>query len=557
MFPLNLVRALNALDFTQPIYAGDLALIQPHERDSSSGDAPPVSIPFAFGGCGWALSAPALALLQAPESQTTWHAIESASQGKDPPLSHERGPGWSPAIPNLRLDSAVADDVLFGLLVHSVNHANIRPSSSSPQPYIRAVAIPGWSQAPLDVLGGVPQCSSPDDDSRGNESNHAQEMDSNGLPAGFADVEHMCHRRVHDLGHWNHIRANTGEEDEQGGASFLLPPPRVLALGDCRPSGSGRDDQEGGKGVRPVVLHMGDEVGGESKVWRDQLGEQSSGKESLMGQLIRAAHAGAASIVSTKSWSDQATSETYLVSGNLGLLASFEGSPLWYWRLCATHHDVASPDTFTISGPTREAFMSAARAPKRQQEVVINDIAATLEVNAFNPKVDHAQFVLLVSHFYVFAVELILLLFLRFRRSWQVGLCDKPLEVIQRLCHSIASITPELAVEHFCDDTIVEALLRIAERLRDHARLHARPARVPIEIRPAEAHASNGPSNDGSPKNTVHWVTVPIGDDPAAAGQSFAARRGFSDSDADRIATALKNELLPFDFELMCSPDTY
>ena len=129
--------------------------------------------------------------------------------------------------------------------------------------------------------------------------------------------------------------------------------------------------------------------------------------------------------------------------------------------------------------------------------------------------------------------------------------------MIQRLCHSIAGNTPELAVHRICDNSVVEALLRIAERLRDHARLHARPARVHIEIRFAEAYASSGPSNDDSPnKSTVHWVTAAVGDDPAAVGQSFAARHGFSDSDADRIATALENELLPFDYELMCSPDT-
>jgi len=425
VFPLNLVRALNALDFTQPVYAGDLALIQPHEGDSSSDDAPPDPIPFAFGGCGWALTAPALALLQAPESQNTWHAIESAARGSGPPSSHERGPGWSPATPNLRLDSAVADDVLFGLLVHSVNHANVVSSSSSSQPHIRAVAFPGWSQAPLDVLGGMPQCSSPDDDddddSRGNESKYAQEMVSNGLPAGFADVEHMCHRRVHDLGHWNHIRANAGEEDEQGGAFLRPPPSRALALGNCRPSGSSSEDQEGGEGVSPVVFHMGDEVGGESKVWRDQLGEQSSSKESPMGELLRAAHAGAASVESTKLRNGQAANGTTLVSGKLGLLASFEGSPLWYWRLCTTsHHDVASPDIFTLPGPTREAFISAARAPTRQQEVVINDIAATLEVNILRHPVDHAHFVLLVSQFYEPLSSCFILFFLT-RSSFVVG----------------------------------------------------------------------------------------------------------------------------------------
>jgi hypothetical protein len=140
----------------------------------------------------------------------------------------------------------------------------------------------------------------------------------------------------------------------------------------------------------------------------------------------------------------------------------------------------------------------------------------------------------------------------------QIGLCDTPLEVVRRLCHSIASKTPGLAVEHLCDNSVVETLLRIAERLRDHARLHARPARIPIEMRPAlvlENNDNSSSNNHDSPGNTLHWVTMPVGDDPVAAGQSFAASHGLSDDDADRIVTALKNELLPFDFESMCASE--
>lgn len=394
-----MIAALNALDFTQPIYAGDFAVLQPassQDDQDFSNDVHSASIPFAFGGCGWVVSAPALDLLQAPGSQAIWHAIESAARGKGPPPSnneeeeetykHERRPGWSPMTPNLRLDSAVADDVLFGLLVYSVNHTNTMPtSSSSPRPLIRAVAIPGWSQAPVDVLGGVPQCPLPGESlspseeqvslpwSEGNNkgnTTHVQELDLNGLPAGFIEVDHMCHRRVHDLGHWHNVRANLGGEET---GAPISSPPRALALGNCRPNSDGQ------KGVNPVVFHMGDEVGGESKVWRDQLGE-FNGKESRMGQLLKAAHAQAAETVKLRR-GDKARSEIPLVTDGLDLSASFEGSPWWYWRLCATIH-YASIQTFTLPGPTRETFMSAARVPKRQQAVTINDVAATLEVNA-------------------------------------------------------------------------------------------------------------------------------------------------------------------------------
>jgi hypothetical protein len=164
-----------------------------------------------------------------------------------------------------------------------------------------------------------------------------------------------------------------------------------------------------------------------------------------------------------------------------------------------------------------------------------------------------------------------------------VGLCDRPEHVVRRVCRSLAA-DPSAADERAgsgwggCDGAAAEALLRVAERLRDHARWHARPARVALQLRPharregssdvssdissdissdvssdVRSDVSNDVSSDvSSDVSTVHWVEVAVGDDPVAAGWAFAAAHGLSEADVARIAAALEEELLPFDFAKMC-----
>jgi len=496
--PASLLRALSLLDHTQPLYVGDLAVIP---ADGLSGWAAPV--PLAFGGCGWGLSAPALAtaLLHRhiwstilhdaglPEEEEEEKDVAGVSSAADTP----HGNGESPATAGLRLDSPVADDVLFGLFLASLpggtavatlasaprvfvdaaaqghllasfpSELDLAPGNGAdPLPGITAVPLVGWTQAPVDFASGVGRCDDGLDEDRT-------------LGVDTDDVDACGPFRVHDLGRVDgHSR-------------------RVLAFGACRKL----RQRSKARGVAELlVAHMGDEIGGESGLWRQQLGSRA------VGGFLQSLHAHSPGLPIPLT------------------LTSFEPTPLWYWRMCVpgAAQTPSAPQPPTLRGPNAEAFLAAA-ARSVVQTVSLGGASAELVVR----------------------------------------LCERPARAARRLIRSIGALGPTAAAgspDAITDtDTDADApcpadggpcaqLEALAAKLRDSLRLHARPAAVPVVLRVTDGA--------GGWRSEEARASVEVGDDPVAAAREFARRHGVGPDGAAAVTVGLEKALLPFNYTAVC-----
>jgi len=199
---------LAVYDETKPYYVGDMAIAYADQEERFR---------FAWGGAGWALSAPA-AELTVQHLDFYFYLVETTGC---PAQTCNANMSWPAHYHNdgrgLRLNNAHADDVVFGLFMSALN--------------VEARGPAGFQQTPLDVLGGAPPCSSTE-----MEAALMREPSCVGGATG----------RVHALG---------GFFDEN-----LAQTASAVATSSCRGA------------QRPASIHLGEETGGPlNKLWRAQL----------------------------------------------------------------------------------------------------------------------------------------------------------------------------------------------------------------------------------------------------------------------------------------------